>query len=123
LAPLSVSISVSHTSPPPQLHSFPSTPLSRSIAAAVILDINLRPGFLNNLPDGLAAGANHIPDPVGVDLHDDHPRCVWRKIRAGLGDRLFHLLHDKEPSPSCLFQGLLENFLPDPANLDTHLDG
>src|SRR5690606_41293681 len=96
LAPLSVSISVSHTSPPPQLHSFPSTPLSRSIAAAVILDINLRPGFLNNLPDGLAAGANHIPDPVGVDLHDDHPRCVWRKIRAGRSEEHTSELQSRE---------------------------
>ncbi len=55
---------------------------------AVVLDVDLGAGLLDDLADHLAAGADHFADLVGGDLEGLDARRVFAELGAGVGERL-----------------------------------
>src|SRR5271166_7142176 len=52
---------------------------------AVVLDIDLRAGLLDDLSDDFAAGADHFADLVGWDLQSFNSRRELAELRPGAG--------------------------------------
>ena len=61
---------------------------------AVVLDVDLGAGLLDDLADHLAAGADHFADLVGRDLEHLDARGVLAELGARRGQRLRHLAED-----------------------------
>ena len=55
---------------------------------AVVLDVDLGAGLLDDLADHLAAGADHFADLVGRDLEHLDARRVLAELGARRGERL-----------------------------------
>ena len=92
--------------------------------AAVVVDVYLAAGVGGDLLDDLAAGADDLPDLVGIDLHLYHLGGGLGQLLAGLGNGLEHdgvqyleagLLGDGE--------GFLDYLVLEAVVLQIHLDG
>src|SRR5438552_2334699 len=92
--------------------------------ATVVLDVDTgHARVFDDLADHLAAGADHFPDLVGMDLDGDHPRCVLRHRGARLADRGVHLVHDEEAALLRLLDGARHGVDADALDLHVHLHG
>src|ERR1700755_3301461 len=69
-----------------------------NLHGAVVLDIDLGAGLLDDLADHLAAGADHFAALVGGDLEGVDPRSIFAELGAGRGERLRHLAEDVDAS-------------------------
>src|SRR5687768_14421231 len=66
----------------------------RDVDRAVVLDVDLHTGALDDRANRLTAGADDLADLVRLHFHREDTRRVRRKIRPRLRDRFFHLLQD-----------------------------
>ena len=90
---------------------------------AVVLDVDLGAGLLDDLADHLAAGADHFPDLVGRNLEHLDARGVLAQLGARGGERLAHLAEDMHAAVLRLRERDLHDLLGDTGNLDVHLQG
>src|SRR5690606_22463415 len=90
---------------------------------AVVLDVDLGAGLLDDLADDLAAGADHVADLVGRDVHHLDARRELAELGAAFGDRLGHLAEDVQAAAPGLVEGDLHDLLGDAVDLDVHLQG
>ena len=88
---------------------------------AVVVDVDLGAGLLDDLADDLAAGADDFADLVGRDLDHLDARRVFAELGAGLGQRLGHLAEDVQPAVLGLVEGDPHDLLGDALDLDVHL--
>ncbi len=95
----------------------------RHVHAAIVLDVDLHAGPLDDAPDHLAAGANDVANLVDRDLDGDDPRREVRHGRPGCAERLGHLAEDVHPSCASLVERLRHDLGVDPRDLDVHLQG
>src|SRR5262249_53972795 len=93
------------------------------VDGAVVLDIDGGLGVLGDLADHLAARTDDVADLVGIDLDRGDPRGVLADFLPRLGDDGVHLVEDEQPTFAGLRQGLLQDLLGQPGNLDVHLNG
>src|SRR5690606_10876831 len=76
----------------PLLRRFDLLGVGRSdLDRAVILDVDLRTGLFDDLADHLAAGADHVADLVGRNVHHLDARRELAELRTGAGQGLAHL--------------------------------
>src|SRR5439155_21221118 len=61
---------------------------------AVVLNVDLGAGLLDDLTDHLATGADHFADLVGGDLKGLDTRRVFAELGTRIGERLRHLAED-----------------------------
>src|SRR5262249_36703052 len=92
-----------------------------------IVDVDLGARGVLDAADHLAAGPDHVADPIGLDRDHLHARRIARQLRArpeidelarGL---LLHAVEDVEPAHARLLQCSLEHAPVDAADLDVHL--
>ena len=88
---------------------------------AVVLDVDLGAGLLDDLADHLAAGADHFADLVGRDLEGLDARRVFAELGAGIGQRLGHFAEDVDTPVLGLAERDLHDLLGDALDLDVHL--
>src|SRR3977135_1553286 len=88
---------------------------------AVVVDVDLGAGLLNDFADHLAAGADHFADLVGRNLERLDPRRVFAEFGARSGERLRHFAEDVDPTFLGLAERDLHDLLGDPGDLDIHL--
>ena len=93
------------------------------VDAAIVLDINLDAGSLDDGTDGFPARSDDIPNLVGADLYGKDSRRIGRDILPGLGKSLEHLAENKQPRLARLLQSLGHDRRSDPLHLDVHLQG
>src|SRR3546814_2200792 len=62
---------------------------------ALVVDVDLRAGFRDDLADDLAAGADDVADLRLVDLDRLDARSVRAQFGAGRGQGLAHLTQDE----------------------------
>src|SRR5271155_5394385 len=93
----------------------------RDLHRAVVLDVDLGPGLFHDLPDDLAARADHLANLVGRDLHRLDARRKLAELGSGPGDRLAHLAQDMHAAVTRLGQRLAHDLLGDAGDLDVHL--
>src|SRR5438105_3336220 len=90
--------------------------------STVILDVDAgHARVFDDLADHLAAGTDHFPDLVGMDLDGQHPRRVLRHRRTRLADRGIHLVHDEEAAVLRLLDGARHGVDADALDLHVHL--
>src|SRR5437588_721184 len=90
--------------------------------STVILDVDAgHARVCDDLADHLAAGTDHFPDLVGMDLDGQHPRRVLRHRRTRLADRGIHLVHDEEAAVLRLLDGARHGVDADALDLHVHL--
>src|SRR3546814_811431 len=65
---------------------------------ALVVDVDLRAGFRDDLADDLAAGADDVADLRLVDLDRLDARCVRAQFGAGRGQGLAHLPPEVGPA-------------------------
>src|SRR5262249_16384050 len=90
---------------------------------AVVLDVDLGAGLLDDLADHLAAGADHFADLIGGDLEGLDARRVFAKLGAGVVERLGHLAEDVHAPTLGLVERHLHDLFGDAGDLDVHLQG
>src|SRR3954449_13162030 len=90
---------------------------------ALVVDVDLGLELVLQGADGLAALADEQADLVRVDLDREDPRRVGRELRARAGDRLVHLLQDREARLLGLRERVAQNLERDARDLDVHLEG
>src|SRR4030088_1508279 len=88
---------------------------------AVVVDVDLGAGLLDDFADHLAAGADHFADLVGGDLEGLDPRRVFAEFGARGGQRLGHLAEDVDTPVLGLAERDLHDLLGDAGDLDVHL--
>ena len=88
---------------------------------AVVLDVDLGAGLLDDLADHLAAGADHFADLVGRDVEHLDARRVLAELGARLRQRLRHLAEDVHAAVLRLGQRDLHDLFGDAGDLDVHL--
>ncbi|CUT16300.1 hypothetical protein BF49_7380 [Bradyrhizobium sp.] len=93
-----------------------------NLHGAVVLDVDLGAGLLDDLTDHLAAGADHFADLVGGNLEGLDARCVFAELGAGVGERLRHLAEDVDTPILGLAERDLHDLLGDALDLDVHLE-
>src|SRR5690606_9707732 len=93
----------------------------RDLDRAVVLDLDHGAGLFLQRADHRTALADHVADLLGVDLHVDHARRVFRHLAAAAAERLLHDAEDVQAA----FLGLLErgvhDLFGDALDLDVHL--
>src|SRR5216683_49779 len=92
------------------------------IHRTVVLDVDAGLGLLGDLADDLAAWADDVADLVRVDLDRGDAWGEATDFGARLGDHLSHLVQDHQATFARLCQGLLQDLLGEPGDLDVHLD-
>jgi hypothetical protein len=70
----------------------------RDVHAAVVFDVDLHAGSLNNGSDHLAAGSDDVADLLGRDADRDDARRVLRDVTARGRDGFVHHVEDLEPA-------------------------
>ena len=90
---------------------------------SIVLDLDGRPGLFLDALDHLASRSNDQADLLRIDTDLDNPRGIGGDIGARLIERLEHLLEDVNPSRLRLLQGLAQELLANPGDLDVHLKG
>ena len=93
------------------------------VHAAIVLDIDLHAGFVDDLVDHLAAGADDLADLVRIDGEADDLGRVLGQMRARRGQRLQHFAEDVHAAVIRLGERLAQDRLVDALDLDVHLDG
>src|SRR5271163_4872170 len=93
----------------------------RDLHSAVVLDVDLGPGLFHDLPDDLAARADHLANLVGRDLHGLDARRKLAELGPGAGDRLAHFAENMHAAVTRLSQCLAHDLLGDAGDLDVHL--
>ena len=78
--------------------------LTEDLDRAVVFDIDRSLGFFADGTNGRAAFTDDVTDLVGVDLHGDHGRSIFRQLATRLTDDLVHLTEDVQAR----FQGLTQ---------------
>jgi hypothetical protein len=73
---------------------------------AVVRDVDLAAGLLDDPADRLAAGPDQVADAVLLDLDRDDARRVHRELAARPIDRGRHLFEDVEAALPRLLEGL-----------------
>ena len=87
----------------------------------VVLDVDGGAGFFRDGTDGGTALADHVTDPLGVDLHLVHARSEVRQLGAGSRDGFLHLAQDVHAGLAGLGQRHLHDLAGDALDLDVHL--
>ncbi len=87
----------------------------------VVLDVDLRAGGFGDLANRRTALADHVADPLGVDLHRVHARREIRQLLAGAAHGLAHLAEDVQAAFARLRERDLHDLLGDALDLDVHL--
>src|SRR3954454_8249795 len=90
---------------------------------ALVVDVDLGLELVLQGADGLAALADEQADLVRVDLDREDPRRVGRELRARAGDRLVHLLQDRQARLLGLRERVAQDLERDARDLDVHLEG
>ena len=93
----------------------------RDLDRAVVLDVDLAAGLLDDLADHLAAGADHLADLLLRHVDDGDARRGRRHVVARAGDRLGHLAQDVHPPVARLRQRDAHDLGRDRGDLDVHL--
>src|SRR5690554_4185146 len=93
----------------------------RNLDRAVIVDVDLGAGLLDDLADHLAAGADHFTDLVGRDLHGLDAGSKLAHFAARGSDGLGHFAQDVDTTTLGLLEGDLHDLLGDAGDLDIHL--
>src|SRR5207249_4767464 len=88
---------------------------------AVVFDIDLGAGDLDDFADDFPAGADHLADLVLRDVDDGNSRRVATYRGAAGVDRLCHFVEDVHPPFAGLGQRLAHNLVGDRGDLDIHL--
>ena len=85
---------------------------------AVVLDVDLGAGLLDDLADHLAAGADHFADLLLRHVDHGDARRGRRHVAARAGQRLGHLAQDVQPPVArlrrarcCMISGVMEVIL------------
>src|SRR5262245_1574323 len=89
---------------------------------SVFLDVDLHVVVRLEAADRLATLADDEADLLRVDLDRRDPRRVLGKLRAGLRDRLEHLVEDELPRTLRLLERVAHDLLRDAGDLDVHLE-
>ena len=91
--------------------------------AAVVIDVDLDTGALDDLVDGLAALADNIADLLGIDLHEVDLRCVFVDSRTRCLDGIVHdAVHDEVSCLTAAGDRAGHDILCQAVDLDIHLD-
>src|SRR6185295_2529684 len=90
---------------------------------AVVLDLDVAAGLLNDRADGLATGSDDIADLLLRDLNGVEPRRELGHLHARLGQDLLHDVQDVHASGPRLLQSHLHDLAGDAGDLDVHLQG
>ncbi|MNX73713.1 hypothetical protein D3C86_1051220 [compost metagenome] len=88
---------------------------------AVIADVDLGAGLLDDLADHLAARTDHFTDLVDRDLDGFDLGSVLAQLGARGVHGLRHFVEDVQTTGRSLRQGLLHDLLGDAGDLDVHL--
>src|SRR5262249_40197430 len=88
---------------------------------AVVLDVDLDAGLLDDAADDLASGADDLADLLGPDFERDDTRRVARHLAARLGDRLVHDTEDVQAPLFRLVHRVAHDLARDAGDLDIHL--
>src|ERR1019366_2581394 len=89
---------------------------------AVVVDIGLATGFLDELLDVLAARADEQADLLGVDLHRLDARGILADFRTRGGQRLGHLGQHVQARHARLFHGLIHHAVRNAGQLEVKLE-
>ncbi|KTT91493.1 hypothetical protein NS44R_14805, partial [Mammaliicoccus sciuri] len=89
---------------------------------AVVLDVDLGAGLLDDLADHLSAGADHFADLVGGDLEGLDARSIFAELGARRGQGLGHFTQDVDAPFLGLGKRNLHDLLGDALDLDVHLE-
>ena len=91
---------------------------------AVVLDIDLYAGALDDLIDGLASLADHITDLLGINGHELDLRCIFVDGRTRLCDCiLHHAVHDELAGILAAGNCAFHDGSGQTVDLDIHLNG
>jgi hypothetical protein len=91
---------------------------------AVIVDVDLNAGALDDLVDDLALLADNITDLFGIDLREDDLRSILADFLAGLGNCRGHdSLHDILAGILASLDSTFDDRSCQAMDLDIHLDG
>src|SRR6185295_5629420 len=88
---------------------------------AVILDIDLGAGFLDDFADHLSAGADHVADLVDRYLDHLDARRMLAELRTRGGQSLGHFTEDVQATFLGLGERDLHDLFGDAGDLDIHL--
>src|SRR4051812_9476726 len=88
---------------------------------AVVVDVDLALGLLDDLADHLAAGADDLADLLLRHAHGGDARRGGGDVVPGAGQRLGHLAQDVQPPIPRLLQRDLHDVGRDGRDLDVHL--
>ena len=91
------------------------------VDAAVVLDVDLHAGALDDAADHLAAGSDDVADLVDRNLDRHDARRVHATCRCAARHRLGHLAEDVHPAGARLLQRLRHDLRRDAGDLDVHL--
>src|SRR5205823_12074163 len=89
---------------------------------AVVGNVDLGAGLLDDLANDLAAGADHFADLVGWDGDDFDPRGIFAESRPCPFERFRHLAEDVEAAIAGLPKRRLHDLFGDAGDLDVHLE-
>ena len=108
-----------------QLHSLVHIGLVRTTYGygAVIININLHTGLLDNGIDGLTSLTNHIANLLGIDLNLNNLRCIRSDLSSGLCNAGLHTgIHNEHSCFPASCNGSLHNGTCQAVNLNIHLN-
>jgi hypothetical protein len=88
---------------------------------AIVLNVNLGAGFLSDVADILAAGADEGTDLLGVDFEAQYAWGVLGHLLTRGADDCFHLVEDEEASVARLGEGFLHDFEGEASGLEIKL--
>src|SRR6266545_1616969 len=92
------------------------------VHAAVVLDVDLATGFLDEALDVLAARADEGADLLGVDLEGDDLRGVFAEFLSRLGKGRGHVFEDFQPGDAGFLERLGQNVVREAAELEVELE-
>ncbi len=92
------------------------------IHRAVIFDVNFATGFLDELLDVLAAGADERADLLRIDLHDLDARGVLAEFLARFGESLRHFGEDVQAGDAGFLNRLGHKRVRDALELEVELE-
>lgn len=90
--------------------------------SAVVVNVDLNAGFVDDFIDNLAALADNVADLFGIDHKRSDLGSPLGKFGTGCSESLEHLVQNKQSAFSCLSQRGAENFTVDTLDFDIHLN-
>src|SRR5471032_1227322 len=94
---------------------------AKDLDRAVAFDVDRSLGLFTDCTDGRAALTDDVTDLVGIDLHRDHGRSIFRQLGTRLTNDLVHLAEDVQARFQGLAQSDFHDLFGDAFDLDVHL--